>query len=79
MFREKLIACLMNRIAASSFSNDSNDHELLGADQEQTPQTQASTHDMSSSSAILSGRGGTLHSGIHLPGGIKLRKNDLSM
>jgi hypothetical protein len=39
MLRKKSIARRMNRIVASSSSNDSNDHELLGVDQEQTPQT----------------------------------------
>ena len=34
VLKEKLIACYMNMIIASSFSNASNDHELLGADQE---------------------------------------------
>ena len=74
MLRKKSIARRMNRIVASSSSNDSNDHELLGVDQEQTPQTQASTHDTSSTSTILSGRGGSFHSEIHLPGSIKLSR-----
>ena len=34
VLREKLIACYMNMIIVSSFSNASDDHELLGADQE---------------------------------------------
>jgi len=34
MSREKSIACHMNMITTSSSNNASNDHELLGADQE---------------------------------------------
>jgi hypothetical protein len=55
-------------IDASSSSNDSQDYKSLGANQEQTPKTQTSTHDASSSSVIPPRRGEvSLHSGIHLP------------
>jgi len=54
-------------IDASSSSNDSHDYNLLGADQEQAPKTQTSTHDASSSSVIPPHREEvSLHSGIHL-------------
>jgi len=43
MSRRKSIACHENKIAASSSSSDADDHESLGADQEQA---QAFTYDV---------------------------------
>jgi hypothetical protein len=72
MPREKSIARLTNRITTSSSSSASNDHESLGADQEQAPETHASTHNAGSSSAMPPHQGGSLHNKIHLPGSTRL-------
>jgi hypothetical protein len=61
----KSIARRTNMITTSSSSSNSHDHESLGANEEQTYETQTSTHDEGSSSAILPR--GSIHSGIHLP------------
>jgi len=50
------------RIPVSSSGSDNDNHESLGADQEET---HASTHDAALSSAMSQCRGGSLHSGIH--------------
>jgi hypothetical protein len=63
MSRRKSIACRENKIAASSSSSDADDHESLGADQEQA---HAFTYDVGSSSAMPQRRGGSLHNRIHL-------------
>ena len=53
MSRAKSIACCTNKIVASSSSNASEDHESLGADLEQKPETQAATLDAGLSSIML--------------------------
>ena len=50
--RGKSIACCEDRIAASSSSRDGNNHDSLGANQEQAPEAHASTYYTGSSSAI---------------------------
>jgi hypothetical protein len=62
MPRGKSIAHREDKITSNSSSADADNHELLGADQEQT-----STHNTGSSSAMLQYQEGSLHSGIHLP------------
>jgi hypothetical protein len=57
MFRGKLIVRRTNMIADSFSNSVSNDHELLGADHEQTLESQSATLDASSSSTILLRRG----------------------
>jgi hypothetical protein len=54
-------------MTANSSNIDNDDHELLGADQEEAHQAHASTHDAVYSSAMPQCRGGSLHSGIHSP------------
>jgi hypothetical protein len=44
----KLIACCEHMIIVSSSSNDNDNHESLGADQKETPEAHASTHDTAS-------------------------------
>ena len=61
MHREKSITRHTDRITTSFSSSASNDHESLGADQEQAPKTHASTHNVSSSSVMLPRQGGSLH------------------
>jgi hypothetical protein len=53
MFRGKSIARREDMIATSSSSSGANDHESLGANQEQTPKARAFTYDMGSLSAML--------------------------
>jgi hypothetical protein len=65
---EKSIAHRMNKISASSSSSDSNDHVLLSTDQEQTPETQASTPNATSSSVMPPLQKGSFHSRIYLLG-----------
>jgi hypothetical protein len=60
MSRKKFIAGRENKIAASSSSNDADDHESLGADQEQA---QAFTYDVGSSSTMSQRRGGPFIAG----------------
>jgi hypothetical protein len=72
MPRGKSIARCTNMIAANSCSSASDDHELLGANQEHAPETQAATIDVSSSSAMSPRQGGSLHSGIYLLGSTRL-------
>ena len=52
MSREISIARRTDKIVASSSSSISHNHESLGVDQEQTPKTQASTHDVGSSNVM---------------------------
>jgi hypothetical protein len=59
-------------IAASFSSRSFEDLELLGADQEQVPKTQASTHDAGSSSAMPPCQGGDPSYRIHLTGCTRL-------
>jgi hypothetical protein len=72
MPREKSIAHRTDRITASFSSNASDDHESLGADQEQAPETQAATLDAGSSNAMLPRRERSFHNKIHLPISIRL-------
>jgi hypothetical protein len=66
MFRGKSIARHEDMIATSSSSSGANDHESLGANQEQSPKARAFTYNMGSLSAMLQRRGGSLHNMIHL-------------
>jgi len=52
MATRKSIARHTDRITVIRTSSDSNDHKSLGADQEHSPETQPSTHNIGSSSAI---------------------------
>jgi hypothetical protein len=72
MSREKSIAHRIDRITTSSSSNAPNDHESLGADQEQAFETQVATLDAGSSSAMLPRRERSFHNKIHLPRSTRL-------
>ena len=52
MSRGKSIVHHEDKITATSSNNDNDNHELLGVDQEETLEVQASTHDFDSSSAM---------------------------
>jgi phage gpG-like protein len=69
MPRGKSIACREDKITSNSSSSDADNHELLGANQEQ-----ASTHNTGSLSAMLQHQEGSLHSGIHLPASTRPNK-----
>ena len=58
MSKAKSIACRKDMIVVGSSSSDANDHESLGAGQEQTFEAHASTHDAASSTAMPQHRGG---------------------
>jgi len=60
MPRGKSIARLKDKITVSSSRSDADDHESLGADQEQAPEAQTFNYDASSSSAMPQNRGGDL-------------------
>ena len=49
MHKENFITCREYKIDGSSFINDADDHELLGVNQEQAPEAQASAHPARSS------------------------------
>jgi hypothetical protein len=72
MSREKSIAHRIDRITTSSSSNAPDDHESLGADQEQAFETQVATLDAGSSSAMLPRRERSFHNKIHLPRSTRL-------
>jgi hypothetical protein len=54
-------------ISASSFSSDADDHDSLGADQEQVFEVQASTHEAGSSSAMPQHQGSPFTTGSIYP------------
>ena len=72
MATRKSIARHTDMITVIRTSSDSNDHKSLGADQEHSPETQPSTHNIGSSSAISRHREGVLHNEIHLPKSTRL-------
>jgi hypothetical protein len=72
MPREKSIAHRIDRITTSSSSNAPNDHESLGADQEQAFETPVATLDAGSSSAMLPRRERSFHNKIYLPRSTRL-------
>jgi len=72
MTTRKSITRHMDMITAIRTSSDSNNHKSLGADQEHSPETQPSTHQTGSSSAIPRHREGVLHNEIHLPKSTRL-------
>jgi hypothetical protein len=59
MATRKSIARHTDRITAIRTSSDSNDHKSLGVDQEHSPETQPSTHNIGSSSALPRHREGS--------------------
>jgi hypothetical protein len=73
MSREMSIARRTDRIAASSSSSISHNHESLGVDQDQTPETQTSTHDAGSSNVMPLRRRGSLYNEFHLLRSTRLR------
>ena len=79
MPRRKSIIHYKDKITATSFNNDNDNHESLGVHQEETLEVHASTHNFALSSAMLRCRGGPftvrfLHSGIHSPTNTRLNR-----